>query len=110
MSCSTHANNKTKNILVLGDGFTQGLDNITLYAEKMYSSNFTGTSAKFCLTLHNNGDDSYLFVNGKEIIKFKGKTSEILPYSLYLASISKYFTAEYIIKTGLAAYIYDLSL
>ena len=33
MSCSVHANNKTKNILILGKGFTQGLDNTTIYAE-----------------------------------------------------------------------------
>ena len=34
MSSSIHANNKTKNILVLGRGFTQGLDNTTIYVEK----------------------------------------------------------------------------
>ena len=35
-SSSVHANNKTNNVLVLGEGFTQGLDNTTIYAEKMY--------------------------------------------------------------------------
>ena len=59
MSRSVHANNKTKNILVLGEGFTQGLENTTLYAEKMYSTNFTITNTKSCLGLHYNGDDSY---------------------------------------------------
>ena len=34
MSSSVHANNKTKNILVLGKDFVQGLDNATIYAEK----------------------------------------------------------------------------
>ena len=37
----------------------------------MYSPNFTIANETFCLSLHYNGDDSYLFVNGKEVIKFK---------------------------------------
>ena len=41
MSSSVHANNRAKNILVLGEGFTQGLDNTTIYAEELYSINFT---------------------------------------------------------------------
>ena len=40
MSSSVHANNKTKNVLILGEGFTQGLEDTTLYAEKMYPINF----------------------------------------------------------------------
>ena len=64
---------KTKNILVLGKDFVQGLDNTTIYAEKLYSINFTITNTKFCLSLHYNGDNSYLFVNGTEIHKFKEK-------------------------------------
>ena len=48
----------------------------------MYSINFTKKNTKFCLTLHYNGANIYLFVNGTEIIKFKVKDSEILAYSL----------------------------
>ena len=77
MSSSVHANNKRRNILVLGKDFTQGLDNTTIYAEKLYSINFTKTNTKFCLSLHYNGSNSYLFVNGTEIHKFKTKCSEI---------------------------------
>ena len=73
MSSSVHANNKTRNILVLGKNFMQGIDNTTIYSEKMYSINFTVSNKTFCLSLHYNGDYSYLFVNGKEIIKFKAK-------------------------------------
>ena len=62
-----HANNKIKNILVLGKGFTQRLDNTTIYAEKMYPINFTKTNKKFCLNLYYNGSNSYLFVNDTEI-------------------------------------------
>ena len=66
MSSSAHIDNKKKNILVLGIGPTQGLEH-TLTAEKMYSINFTVTNKKFCLSLHYNGANSYLFVNGTEI-------------------------------------------
>ena len=41
MSSSVHTNNKTKNILVLGKYFIHRLDNTTIYAEKLYSINFT---------------------------------------------------------------------
>ena len=61
MSSSVHANNKTKNILVLGKDFIQGLDNIAIYAKKLYSINFTKNNAKFCLSLHYYGANSYLF-------------------------------------------------
>ena len=54
----------------------QGLEH-TLTAEKMYSISFTVTKKKFCLSFHYNGANSYLFVNGKEIVKFKVKDSEI---------------------------------
>ena len=65
MSNSVHASNKTKNILVLGKDFTQGSDHTTIYAEKLYSINFTKANTKLCLRFHYNGDNSYLFVNGK---------------------------------------------
>ena len=82
VSSNVHANNKTKNILILGEGFTQGLEDTTLYAEKMYSINFIATRKKFCLSLNYNRDNSYLFANGTEIIRFKAKDLEIVanPY------------------------------
>ena len=88
MSPLTKIDNKNKDILILGKGPTQGLES-TLSAEKMYSINFTKKNTKFCLSLHYNGANSYLFVNGTEIIKFKAKNSEILAYSLCLGNISK---------------------
>ena len=72
ISSSAHIDNKEKDILVLGKGPTQGLEH-TLTAEKMYSINFAVTKEKFCLSLHYNGPNSYLFVNGTEIYKFKAK-------------------------------------
>ena len=84
---------KTKDILVLGKGQTQGLEH-TLTAEKMYSINFTVTKKKFYLTLHYNGANSSLFVNGTEIHKFKAKDSEIVATPLCLGNISKDWLAE----------------
>ena len=74
LGSSTHANNKTKNVSVLGKDFIQGIEGITIYAEKMYSINFTVDNKKFCLSLHYNGDDSYLFVKGQKIYKFKARS------------------------------------
>ena len=70
MSSSPHTDNKKKDILVLRKGPTQGLEH-TLTEEKMYSINFIVTKKKFCLSLHYNRADSYLFVNGTEIYKLK---------------------------------------
>ena len=54
----------------------------------MYSINFTNTNEKFCLRLHYNRADSYLFVNGTEIYKFKAKDSETLTSPLCLGKVS----------------------
>ena len=86
MSLSTELDNRKKDILILGKGSTQRLE-YTFGAGKMYSINFTKNNTKFCLSLHYNGANIYLFVT--EIIKFKGKNSEILAYSLCLGNISK---------------------
>ena len=75
-----------KYILVLGKGPTQGLEH-TLTEEKMYSINFTVTKKKFCLSLHHNGVNSYLFVIGTEIYKIKAKHSEIVATPLCLGNI-----------------------
>ena len=73
-SNSVHATNKTQNILILGHGLTQKINNTTIYAEKMY---FSAENKIFCLILHCNDDNSYLLVNGKEVTKFKSKKSEL---------------------------------
>ena len=91
MSSSVHAENKKKDILILGEGPTKGLDDTTLTAEKMYSINFPATKTRFCLSLHYNGANSYLFVNGKEIHKFKAKDSEIVANPLCSGKILEDF-------------------
>ena len=109
MTSSVHVDNKKKDILILGKDQTQGLEH-TLTAEKMYSINFTVTKKKFCLSLHYNGANSYLFVNGTEIYKFKAKDSEIVASPLCLGNISKDWSVDNMKKTGLNRYVYGFSV
>ena len=82
----------------------------TLNAEKIYSINFTASGNKFCLSLHYNGANSYLLVNGTEINKFKAKDSEIVATPLCLGNIAKEFSEDNTKKTGLNWYVYDFSV
>ena len=76
----------------------------------MYSINFTVTKRKFCLSLHYNGANSYLFVNGTEIYKLKEKDSEIEANPLCLGNISKDWSTDNMKKTGFNEYDYDFSV
>ena len=76
----------------------------------MYSINFTVTKKKFYLSLHCNGTNSYLFVNGTEMYKFKAKDAEIVASSLCLGNISKDWSIDNMKKIGLNGYVYDFSV
>ena len=76
----------------------------------MYAINFTVTKKKFCLSLHYNGANSYLFVNGTEIYKFKAKDSEIVATPLCLGNISKDWSTDNMKKTWFNWYVYDFSV
>ena len=105
-----HSNDKANNIFIMDDGFVQGIKNTTLYAEKTYSQNLTAVNKKFALSLHYNGDDSYLFVNGKQELKFKAKDDQIVKEILCLGNISDDWTAANAQKTGLWGEIYDFAV
>ena len=107
MSFSVHATNRANHIYVMGDGFTQGINDTTLYVEKKYSRNFTEPNVKFVLSLHYNSDDSYLFVNGRQELKFKCKTDQLLKEKLCIGNLSDQWTASESEKTGLYGNIYD---
>ena len=66
MSFSVHATNRANNMYVMGGAFVQGINDITMYAEKKFYRNFTDPRKKFVLSLHYNGDNSYLFANGRQ--------------------------------------------
>ena len=93
MSSSTKIDSRKKDTLILVKGPSQGSEH-ALSAEKMYSINFTEHNKKSCLSLLYNGANSYLFVNGKEIHKFKAKDSEIVATPLCLENISKDCTVD----------------
>ena len=68
MSSSVHVDNKNKNIFILGEGPTVlRIRRYYIDYREKYSINFTESRKKFCLSLHYNGANSYLFVNGVEI-------------------------------------------
>ena len=69
------------------------------------------TRKKFCLSLHYNGANNYLLVNGTELYKFKAKDSEIVAIPLCLENISKDWSVDYMKKKpGLNGYVYDFSI
>ena len=76
----------------------------------MYKINFTEKNKQFCLSLNYNGANSYLFVNGIEIHKFKAKDTEIVASPLCLGHISKDFSVDNMKQTGLNGYVYDFSV
>ena len=74
MSSSGHVDNKGKDILVLGEEPTKGLDDTALTAEAKYLINFRQLGKRFVLSLHYNGSNSFLFVNTTKVYQFKAKT------------------------------------
>ena len=73
----------------------------------MYYINFNVTNKNFFLSFHYNGANSYLFVNGTKIYKFKAKASEILVGPICLGNISKEWSVYNVKRTGFTGYVYD---
>ena len=94
MSSSMHIDNKKKDILILGKGPKQELDDTTLTAEAQYSINSSRSNRTFCLRWHYNGSNSFLFVIAAKIYQFKAKDPEIKKYPLCLGNISGDFTTN----------------
>ena len=109
MSSSTKIDNRKKYISIIRKDPKQDLEH-TVSAEKTYSINFTEHNKKFFLILHYNKENSYLFVNGTEIIKFQSKDLEILPHPLSLGNISKEWSVDKMKKIELNRYVYDFSV
>ena len=102
MSSSVHVDNKKKDILIPGQGPTQGLNGTALILLQMKQC--------FGFRLQYNGANSYLFVNGTEIIRFKAKGSEIVANPLCLGNISEDFSKDNMNKTGVIGSVYDFSV
>ena len=78
MSFSVHTTNRANNIYVMGDGLIQGINDTTIYVEKNYYRNFTDPCKKYVFSLHYNSDNSCLFVNGRQELKFKAKNDQLV--------------------------------
>ena len=76
-SSSSHADKSKNNFLVLGEGSTFGINGRFGSPEEKIRINFSKSTTKFCLSLHYNVYNSYLFVNIKEIFNFKGDNKNI---------------------------------
>ena len=99
MSSSVNFDNKKKNILILGKGPTQGLDDTRLTAEAPYSINFSRSNENFvsgCIIM---GATVFLFVNATKMYQFKAKDPETKKYPLCLGNISGVFSVNNMKKT-----------
>ena len=110
MSFSVHATNRANHIYVMGKELIQGINDTTIYAEKNFYRNFTEPGKKFVLSFHYNGDDSYLFVNGRQELKFKAKTDQLVKEKLCIGNLSDQWTTSESEKTGLYGKIYDFAV
>ena len=94
MSFSVHVTNRANHIYVMDTEFVQGINDTTIYAEKNFYRNFTDPSKKFVLSLHYNGINSYLFVNGRQELKFKCKTDQLVKEKLCIGNLSDQWTTS----------------
>ena len=76
MSSSVHIDNENKDILILGEGPTQGLDDTILTTEAKYPIAFTQPRKKLALNLPYNESNSFLFVNATKVYQVKAKDSK----------------------------------
>ena len=110
MNSSVPIDDKKRDILILGKDPTQGVDDTTFTAEAQYSVNFSRSNRKNCLSMHYNGNNSFLYVNAIKIYRFKAKDSEIKQYPLCLGNISGDSSVNNMDRTGLNGCVYDFSL
>ena len=107
MNFRADAINRANHIYLMGEGLTQGINDTTIYVEKNYWRNFTDPGKKIIISLHYNGDKSYFFVNGRQELKFKAKTDQLVKEKLCIGNLSDQWTASKSEKTGLCGSIYD---
>ena len=110
MSFSVHATNRANHIYLMGTGLTQGINDTTIYVEKNFYRNFTDFGKKFMISVKSllyNGDESYLFVNCSQELKFKAKTDQLVKEKLCIGNLSDQWTTSESEKTGLYGKIYD---
>ena len=96
---------------MLSEGPTLGINGRFSSPEKKFSIGFSKANTKFCLSLHYNADNSYLFINRKEIFKFKTDTKNVnFPTQFCFESISNGFSATESTELSLNEIVYDFSV
>ena len=96
MSSSVHIDNKNKDILILGEGPTQGLDDTILTTEAKYPIDFTQPRKKLALSLPYNESNSFLFVNATKVYQVKAKDSKKkIIHKRLCTAFRKYFKRFY---------------
>ena len=110
-SSSSHSENRTNNFLILGEGPTYGVNGSFGSPEKKFNINNTQANTKFCFCLHCNADNSYLFVNGKEIYKLKVDNKNAnFPTQFCRGSTSNGFSNTESREVSLNGNVYDFSV
>ena len=107
-SPSSHADNCKNRFLLLGVGDPFGINGSFGVPEKKFSINFCKAKRRFSLSLHYNGHDSYLFVNGKEIYKFKADDKNVnFPTQFCISNKLNYVESE---NVSFKRNVYDFSV
>ena len=102
---------ENNDFLILGEGPTYGINGSFGSQEKKVSINFSTANTKLCLRLHYNVDNSYLFVNEKEIFKFKADNKNVnFSTQFCLGSISNGFSSTESREVSLNGIVYDFSV
>ena len=110
MPFSSNSNNRLDNIYVLGKDFIQGINGPTIYAERIYKTKFTEPNKKFVLSLYYKGNDSYLFVNGAQQLKFKSAITHADRNLLCLENFSSDWSLTNSTQTSLFGDVYDFAV
>ena len=97
--------------LILGEGPTYGINGSFGSPENKFNINFTKANTKFCMISHYNADNSYSFVNGKEIFNSKADNKNVnFPTQFCLGSISNGFSVSKSREVSFDGYVYDSSV
>ena len=107
MSFSKHANNKANNIYVMGKDYIQKINELKYTQKECIIETLQTLIKKFVLSLHYNDNNSYLYVNGTQELKFKTKTDQLVKEKLCLGNLSDQWTTSESEKTGLYGKIFD---
>ena len=106
-SSSSHAKNRKNKFLLLGEGPTFGIHGSFGLPKKKFSINISKTNSKFRLSLHSNADNNYLFVNEKEIFRFKADNKNVnFPTQFCLGRLSNGFSATESKEVSLKGNVY----